>query len=37
MTTLVAGLTWCFTDIKIDNQKYPSGIYLTVICVTYRT
>jgi len=28
MTTLVSGLTWCFTDIKIDNGKYPRGIYL---------
>jgi hypothetical protein len=37
MTSLVIGLTWCFTDIKIDNRKYARGIYPTVICVTYRT
>jgi len=37
MTTSVMALTCYFTKIKIDKSKQVAHLYLTVICVTYRT
>jgi len=37
MTTLINHLTWSFIEIKIENRKCATGLYSTVICVTFRT
>jgi hypothetical protein len=37
MTTLNMRLTCSFAQIKIRNGKSLTGLYPTVICLTYRT
>jgi hypothetical protein len=37
MTTLNNRLTCSFVKIKIRNGKRSTGLYPTVICLTYRT